>query len=129
MSSLPILEILAWRISISFLIVAIAALLSFLLRLSCSWDSLRLASRAAIEFFRVVVGVVGEDGRFDERDGLASAEDSTIHVSKLCHQTTSLEPLITSFDSRRRWRGDTSRMYHHIIFAPNEAAVIARSWR
>jgi hypothetical protein len=41
----------------------IAALFSFLLRFWRIWYSLILDSRAAIEFFKVVVGVVGEDGR------------------------------------------------------------------
>lgn len=44
---------------------ATAALLSFLLRFWRCKDPLRLASMASIDFFKVVVGVVGDDGRFD----------------------------------------------------------------
>ena len=48
----------------SFLIAALVVLLSFLLFFWRTHDSLRLASKADIDFFRVVVGEVGEYGRW-----------------------------------------------------------------
>lgn len=60
----------------SFLITVTAALLSFLFRFWRCCASRTLFSRAAIEFFRVDVGVVGEAGLCSERGETAGMDDS-----------------------------------------------------
>ena len=65
-----------------------------------------LDSSAAIEVFKVVVGLVGEDGRCRGRGDVTNADGSADDINNISLDHRALQ-LYTFLSSRRRRRGDT----------------------